>query len=548
MKKLFAACILALFTSTAHAGVACSVPNTFVNGTIADANQVNANFTAVLGCLLSAAAAGSNSDITALNALVTPLTPTQGGSPVFLGGTSGGAANAQTVTVTTPSGFSQTADYTIIFIAGFTNTGALTLTVNGGTSTNFYVQSPVGPQAMIGGEVVAGQLIVATFDGTEWVMISNGPQFGGFGPGANLASAATTDVGTIGTHNAVITGVTPITSFGASASVNFPIYLASFNASTTITYNQTNCGTVGGCILTPGNSNIVTAAGDVALLYYLGKGSGGGGNWQVVFYQRISGSAPVPQTPQCGFSGLTIAPASTVTVSWAWNSATLLNASNVAIFNGSNSGTLNISNVGVVNGLDTGTVSNNTFYYLWGVSNGTTTGLIATANPSPALPSPPTGYTYLCYAGAVKTGGAATFYGTKQSGNETRYIVGGLLIAAQSNLITMATGVAGVGCATATPTWVAQTVRGSSGASIGAPASASLIDLIITAPGGGTGSVSIAPNPTYGTWWTLNTSGPNTFTLTQPVRMFLETNSVQYCSIANATVSYYGWRDAVNAN
>ena len=69
MRKFLLAFVAWLWVGTAGAGVSCSVPFTFVPGALADANQVNANYAAIIACLLNAAGAGANNDITALNAL-----------------------------------------------------------------------------------------------------------------------------------------------------------------------------------------------------------------------------------------------------------------------------------------------------------------------------------------------------------------------------------------------------------------------------------------------------------------------------------------------
>lgn len=66
----------------AKAGVPCTLPFTFSNGTIADATQVNANYNALVACLNNAAAAGVNFDITTITGLTTPLSTSQGGTSV----------------------------------------------------------------------------------------------------------------------------------------------------------------------------------------------------------------------------------------------------------------------------------------------------------------------------------------------------------------------------------------------------------------------------------------------------------------------------------
>jgi hypothetical protein len=93
--KLFLASGLSLFLGvSAHATVSCSVPFILTNGTIADATQVMANYNAILACLsTNAASAGSNSDITSLNGLTTPITPAQGGAIGLCGATGFTAKN-----------------------------------------------------------------------------------------------------------------------------------------------------------------------------------------------------------------------------------------------------------------------------------------------------------------------------------------------------------------------------------------------------------------------------------------------------------------------
>jgi len=180
-KFLLAAWLYLAAAVPAFAGVTCSLPFNLVNGTTADASQVMANYNALVTCLGSAAAAGVNNDITQLLALTTPITPAQGGSTVFLGGTSTGAANAQVISSTTPStGFSFTQNYTVIFKAGFTNSAATTLTVSG-TAKNLFKQTPTGPTALTGNEIQAGQIVFAFYDGTQWQMLPPLSVSAGFG-------------------------------------------------------------------------------------------------------------------------------------------------------------------------------------------------------------------------------------------------------------------------------------------------------------------------------------------------------------------------------
>lgn len=535
MKKIFgviAIAIASLLPLPASAGVSCTVPNVFVNGTIADANQVDANFNAVLACLLNAAINGVNTDITQLTALTTPITNVQGGTTQYIGGTSTGPANAQVVATLVPStGYTLLQGNGAIFIAGASNTGAMTAAIGGTAATAVFRQTPNGPQALTGGEVQIGQLIWIVYDGTQYEMLSNGPQFGGFGPLVSIASAATTDLGTVPTHNVLITGGATITSFGSTASTTYPIYRMQFgSAGGVLTNNNTS-------LIIPGGANITIAANDTAMALYLGSG-----NWQIVEYFKSNGAAIVNPVPLCGFSALTVQPVSTVTVTFAYNSASLLNpAGNVPIFNNAASVTVNGTNIGVVNGLDASALAANTFYYLWGISNGTTFGGILTANTPPNGPAMPATYTYKCFAGAVKTGGASTFFGTFQAGNETRYLLGGLL---NTTLPLIDSGVKGAACAGAA-TYATETVRGNAGAAVWMPATAVAGDFILTSA---TGTANLSPNASYTstTNFAMQWSAANG---AMNGRLLFETNNVFYCSTnAAGQVNAYGWKDAVNAN
>lgn len=167
MKKLILFLAL-LLPSPALAGVSCSVPFNLQNGTTADASQVMANYNAILSCLASAAAAGANNDITSLTGITTPIIPSEGGTPVFYGGTSTGSGNAQVLAVTVPNSFALTNGFTIVFTAGFTNTGATQFNINSTGLKNVLKVTPGGLAALGSGDIVAGQIVLATYDGTQF--------------------------------------------------------------------------------------------------------------------------------------------------------------------------------------------------------------------------------------------------------------------------------------------------------------------------------------------------------------------------------------------
>jgi microcystin-dependent protein len=174
MKRITLAILLWLTIAPAWAGVPCSVPFQLQNGVTADATQVMANYNALIACLGNAAAAGANNDITSLSALSTPITPAQGGTTVFVGGTSSGT-NTQVVSSVTPSTFSLTSGRQVLFIVGLGNTGPTTLNVASAGNVNFFRRTQLGISAMVGGELVAGHPAIAEYDGTEFVCITCGP-------------------------------------------------------------------------------------------------------------------------------------------------------------------------------------------------------------------------------------------------------------------------------------------------------------------------------------------------------------------------------------
>jgi len=96
-----------------------------------------------------------------------------------------------------------------------------------------------------------------------------------------IASATTTNLGTVDSHFVNITGTTTITSFGTAASIANPLYFITFASALTLTHNGTS-------LIIPGAANITTAANDFAIVQYLG-----GGNWIVNQYVHASGILPI---------------------------------------------------------------------------------------------------------------------------------------------------------------------------------------------------------------------------------------------------------------
>ena len=116
-------------------------------------------------------------------------------------------------------------------------------------------------------------------DGSNWYVDNNGT-FSVTRAEQTIASATTTDLGSKLTNLLAISGTTTITGFGSSASLANPLYFIRFTGALTLTHNGTS-------LIIPGSANIVTVAGDTAIVQYLGSG-----NWKVCSYQRINGQHP----------------------------------------------------------------------------------------------------------------------------------------------------------------------------------------------------------------------------------------------------------------
>lgn len=101
--------------------------------------------------------------------------------------------------------------------------------------------------------------------------------------GADMASAATTNLANATGRSLDITGTTTITAFGTVDAGR--VFILRFTGVLTLTHNATS-------LILPGAANITTAAGDVAFMK-----SEGSGNWRCILYQRASGRAVVTGLP-----------------------------------------------------------------------------------------------------------------------------------------------------------------------------------------------------------------------------------------------------------
>jgi microcystin-dependent protein len=86
------------------------------------------------------------------------------------GGTSGGTANAQTLTIANYR--ASTAGIPISFLAGATNTGPTTINISSIGAVAIQRQSSIGPTALSGGEITIGELVTVMYTGTVYLITS----------------------------------------------------------------------------------------------------------------------------------------------------------------------------------------------------------------------------------------------------------------------------------------------------------------------------------------------------------------------------------------
>lgn len=183
---------------------------------------------------------------------------------------------------TTYSGFQGTP---IFWVPANNNTGAASINVNGIGVVGIYNAngSALGANQIIAGQMteIVYQTNIGGSGNSGFVLLLSGSLTGSvigtFGQEVPIASATTTDLGTLPAHVGLITGTTTITGFGSSASLLAPIYLVRFAGSLTLTNSPT--------LTLPGNANIITQTGDAALLQYLGSGA-----WKVSAYFAATGT------------------------------------------------------------------------------------------------------------------------------------------------------------------------------------------------------------------------------------------------------------------
>jgi microcystin-dependent protein len=200
------------------------------------------------------------------------LTADTSSSQIAWGGTSTGTANSQSVSATN---FTSADGQIVGFIAGFTNTGPMTVVANGSAPIPVLVDGQSGSVSLSGQEIRQGAAILLIYDasrGAFHLATGAGGSFG-FGARQNLPAANVTDLGLIPTHNVLITGSATITSFGSSADQNIPLYALTFGGPSTL---------VGSNSLIVPSGRLSVNQGDTAFAMYIGSGF-----WVLLAYQPV---------------------------------------------------------------------------------------------------------------------------------------------------------------------------------------------------------------------------------------------------------------------
>jgi len=237
---------------------------------------------------------------------------------VTWGGTAGGSANAQTVTINTASTYADLLGVVIKYTASATNTGAATLNVNSfGTSPAINKLTGAGLVALTGGEIASGNAVLLMYNGTVFVLVSPasdiigarmlGSSSQGMNAPINLQLTAAASGGALTVNVVTAAGATPSPStpipvvFGDSTVTGGDPVLVSQQAALTFTISSgstmgctsaatcrlwvaaiNNGGTLALCAINLLSGTTLAALSETAL-WTSGSGTGGGNSAQTLY-------------------------------------------------------------------------------------------------------------------------------------------------------------------------------------------------------------------------------------------------------------------------
>jgi hypothetical protein len=276
---------------------------------------------------------------------------------------------------------------------------------------------------------------------------------------------------------------------------------------------------------------------EVVYLAALNSGAGG--------FIIVSAIATAAGTAGASVSGLKIVNNSSTPnteINVTATNAVMITTAGVPFFASSISVTINCGTTGA-NGLDTGSLTTSTFYYIYLISNGSTTaGLASLSSTAPTLPS---GYTYKYRVGAMVTDSSSHFMRTLQQGRRAQYtLISGSNTTAYPQLPTVG----------ASGTYTSSTFTGTSESLAGlVPATASRVALQVISETAGQ-QTAVAPNLNFGGYTSSNpppiqtvTQGSNSgeFELENPTATTLP-GVIYYASSGSSAIAVVmGWEDNI---
>lgn len=286
---------IGLFAQSATAAIVPSIPYNLTNGSLADATQVMGNFNTIITDVnANAANNGINSDITSITGLTTPLSNAQGGTAFYTAGTSTGSANAQAFSIVSPFNFILATGNFVTGIAGFSNTGAMTLNT-ASTGVESVDKITAAGLASVGqGDVILGGNYTFFWDGTEYQLL-NPTQSTGIvtGPGSSTTNDVATYNGSGG--NVIKDSGVLISSLIRTVKTQVFTSTGTYTPSTGMLYAQIICTGSGG-----GGGGVGTAGSNENA----GGGGGGGSTSIIVVSAATVGTSQAVTVGAAGTGGV----------------------------------------------------------------------------------------------------------------------------------------------------------------------------------------------------------------------------------------------------
>lgn len=420
-----------------------------------------------------------------------------------------GSLNAQAVASMIPGPYMLIDGTLSTWVAGFTNSAAMTLALGGTAAKSVKKASSSGYADPLAGDVFLGQRYLSVYDKTNDIHVLINPTLG-----FNLGALAYLNIGAGLADDG--SGNLKIDTHGVVNSMlnQMPANSVKVNATATLA-NASDLQIPASSVLGRDDSgNLVPLAIGPGLSATSGIISSTAGT--------TAGSSKNIKIATLGANS--VITADEVALESSGNSYFISRGINVTVNTGNAPGLL---------GIDTGSWAINTWYYLWLISNGTLTSAIASL--SSTTPTLPGGYTYKARICAVKSSGTATtLLSTLQYGRTAQYAVTGS--APNAGLPIMASGSAGN---INTPVWSGITL------SPYVPATASIINGSVYT---GAGSAMAAPNNNYGSISSSSNPPPVMCTSGNPNIPFsftIESTSIYWASNAANFIFCRGWEDNI---